>query len=78
MAAAEEPTPLISAAGASQAKGKVIGILPGPDASRASPDLDYAIVTGMGDARNLINVLSSAVIIACPGGAGTLSEVAAP
>lgn len=65
-----------SAAGARQAKGKVIGILPGPDASRASPDLDYAIVTGMGDARNLINVLSSDVIIACPGGAGTLSEVA--
>ena len=27
-------------------------------------------------ARNLINVLSSDVVIACPGGAGTLSEVA--
>jgi hypothetical protein len=30
----------------------------------------------MGDARNAINVLSSDVVIALPGGAGTLSEVA--
>ncbi|MCH8878589.1 MAG: LOG family protein [Planctomycetes bacterium] len=65
-----------SAAGAREAGGTVIGILPDADASRAAPDLDYAIVTGMGDARNLINVLSSDVVIACPGGAGTLSEVA--
>ncbi|MCH8054373.1 MAG: hypothetical protein IH895_09945, partial [Planctomycetes bacterium] len=54
----------------------VIGILPDADTSRATPDLDYAIVTGMGDARNLINVLSSDVVIACTGGAGTMSEVA--
>lgn len=65
-----------SAAGAGEAGGTVIGILPDADASRAAPDLTYAIVTGMGDARNLINVLSSDVVIACPGGAGTLSEVA--
>ena len=65
-----------SAAGAHEASGTVIGILPDADTSRAAPDLDYAIVTGMGDARNLINVLSSDVVIACPGGAGTLSEVA--
>ncbi len=65
-----------SSAGAREAGGTVIGILPDADTSRAAPDLDYAIVTGMGDARNLINVLSSDVVIACPGGAGTLSEVA--
>ncbi len=65
-----------SAAGAREAGGTVIGILPDADTSRAGPDLDYAIVTGMGDARNLINVLSSDVVIACPGGAGTMSEVA--
>ncbi|HUU83125.1 MAG TPA: TIGR00725 family protein [Phycisphaerae bacterium] len=65
-----------SAAGARQAGGTVIGILPDRDTRAASPDLDYAIVTGLGDARNLINVLSSDVVIACPGGAGTLSEVA--
>jgi len=65
-----------SAAGAHEAGGTVIGILPDADASRAAPDLDHVIVTGMGDARNLINVLTSDVVIACPGGAGTLSEVA--
>ncbi len=65
-----------SAAGAKEAGGTVIGVLPDGDASRASPDLDHAIVTGMGDARNLINVLSSDVVIACPGAAGTMSEVA--
>ncbi len=65
-----------SAAGAHEVGGTVIGILPDADTSRAAPGLDFAIVTGMGDARNLINVLSSDVVIACPGGAGTLSEVA--
>jgi hypothetical protein len=30
----------------------------------------------MGDARNVINVLTADVIIALPGGSGTLSEVA--
>ena len=30
----------------------------------------------MGDARNAVNVLASHVVIALPGGAGTISEVA--
>ena len=30
----------------------------------------------MGNGRNVINVLSSDVVIACAGGAGTISEVA--
>ena len=64
-----------SAAGAKEAGGTVIGILPDSTRTKASPDLDVAIVTGMGDARNVINVLSSDVVIACPGGLGTLSEV---
>ena len=65
-----------SAQGAKQTGGTVIGVLPDRDTRAASPDLDFAIVTGLGDARNVINVLSSDVVIACPGGAGTLSEVA--
>ena len=65
-----------SSRGARQAGGMTIGILPDRDASAAAPDLDVAVVTGMGDARNLINVLSSDVVIAMPGGAGTASEVA--
>ena len=65
-----------SARGAKEAGGTVIGVLPDSHDQQASPDLDVAIVTGLGDARNVINVLSSDVVIACPGGAGTLSEVA--
>ncbi|MFQ5591331.1 MAG: TIGR00725 family protein [Phycisphaerae bacterium] len=64
-----------SARGAKNAGGTVIGILPDMSTRRASPDLDIAIVTGMGDGRNLINVLSSDVVIACAGALGTMSEV---
>jgi len=65
-----------SARGAKEAGGFVVGILPDRDASGAAPDLDVAVVTGMGDARNLINVLSADVVIALTGGEGTLCEVA--
>ena len=65
-----------SAHGAQKAGGIVIGVLPDKTAAKASPDLDFAIVTGMGDARNVINVLSSDVVIACRGSLGTRSEVA--
>ncbi|MBI5232499.1 MAG: TIGR00725 family protein [Coriobacteriales bacterium] len=65
-----------SAAGAHAAGGLVVGVLPDDDTHRASPDIDIAIQTGMGDARNVINVLSSKVVCVLPGGAGTLSEVA--
>ena len=65
-----------SAAGASQKGGLVIGILPDRDLQRASTHLAIPILTGMGDARNVINVLSSDVVIACAGGAGTVSEIA--
>jgi uncharacterized protein (TIGR00725 family) len=64
-----------SAEGAKQAGGTVIGILPDSTDAHASPDLDFAIITDMGDGRNLLNVLSSDVVIACPGKLGTLSEV---
>ena len=64
-----------SANGARQAGGTVIGVLPDTTAAKASPDLDYVILTGMGDGRNVINVLSSDVVIACTGGLGTLCEV---
>lgn len=62
--------------GAKEAGGLTIGILPGVDLRGASEDLDLAIVTGMGDARNNINVLSSKVVIACGIGKGTASEIA--
>lgn len=67
-----------SANGAERAGGRVIGILPGRSEEDESPseDLTIPIYTGLGDARNVVNVLSSDVVVACRGGTGTLSEVA--
>ena len=54
-----------------------IGILPtGPDGP-VSAHVDVAVFTGVGDARNAINVLSGEVVVACGvEGPGTASEVA--
>jgi uncharacterized protein (TIGR00725 family) len=65
-----------SARGAAGAGGLVVGVLPDDHRGRASRHLEVQILTGMGSARNAINVLSSDVVIACRGGAGTLSEIA--
>lgn len=62
--------------GAKEAGGLVVGILPSKDGADASAHLDIALITGMGGARNLINILSSDVVVACGMGAGTASEVA--
>jgi hypothetical protein len=62
--------------GAAGAGGLVVGILPDRDLSRASPHLTVPIRTGLGDGRNILNILSSDVVVALPGGAGTLSEIA--
>jgi uncharacterized protein (TIGR00725 family) len=62
--------------GAKSAGGLTVGILPGSDRFSASTAVDIAILTGMGNARNIINVLSSDVVIACGMGAGTASEAA--
>lgn len=62
--------------GAKAAGGLVVGVLPGPDPDDVCEHVDIAIATNLADARNLANVLSSDVVVACPGGAGTLSEVA--
>ncbi len=65
-----------SAAGARESGGLTVGILPGDDLSGVASDIDIPVVTGMGEARNVINVLSSRIVIAMRGGAGTISEVA--
>jgi len=65
-------------AGAKSVPGSLtIGILPtGPD-SPVSAHVDVAVFTGLGDARNAINILSSDVVVACGvEGPGTASEVA--
>ena len=62
--------------GAHDAGGLVIGILPGKNGNDASERVDIPIITGMGGGRNVINVLSSDIVVACGMGAGTASEVA--
>ncbi|MGH7627833.1 MAG: cytochrome [Gemmatimonadales bacterium] len=64
-------------AGAKEVPGSLtLGILPS-DAGGVGPDVDVAVFTGMGDARNVVNVLTSDAVVACGvEGAGTASEVA--
>lgn len=54
-----------------------IGILPTDSDGPVSAHVDVAVFTGVGQARNVINVLSSDVVVACGvEGPGTASEVA--
>jgi uncharacterized protein (TIGR00725 family) len=65
-----------AAAGAKGGGGRTIGILPmAPGEGQGNPYLDCAIHTGLGDARNYVNVSLSDVVIALAGAAGTLSEI---
>jgi hypothetical protein len=62
--------------GARQHNGLTVGVLPGRDAADASPEADIRIVTGLGEARNVVNVLTSDVVCVCGMSPGTASEVA--
>lgn len=64
-------------AGAKEVPGSLtVGLLPDAHAE-PSPDVDLVIPTGLGNARNNLNVLASDVIVAVGrGGPGTVSEVA--
>ena len=65
-----------SAQGAKSRGGLTVGILPGDTRQQANPFIDIPIVTNLGDARNVVNILSSDVVVVLPGGAGPLSEIA--
>lgn len=65
-----------SAQGAAASGGLTVGILPDDNPAQADDHIQIPICTGMGSARNMINVLSSRIVVACPGGPGTISEVA--
>lgn len=65
-----------SAHGAMDHGGITVGVLPDAHTEHTAEHIQIPICTGMGSARNNINVLSSDIVVACPGGAGTLSEVA--
>ena len=56
--------------------GLTIGITPGYDKRDANPYVDIVIPTGLGLARNVLVVKAADVVVALPGEAGTLSEIA--
>lgn len=56
--------------------GTTIGIIPGYDKRDVNSFVDIVIPTGLGLARNVLVVTSADVVIALPGGPGTLSEIA--
>jgi uncharacterized protein (TIGR00725 family) len=58
------------------AGGLTIGIIPSYDKNEVNAFVDIVIPTGLGLARNILVVKSADVVVALPGEAGTLSEVA--
>ena len=62
--------------GAKSKGGLTIGILPGEDSSMANPWVDIPVLTGLGEARNVVVVKSAQAVIAIGGRYGTLSEIA--
>jgi len=64
-----------AAQGARSAGGLTIGILPGYDRSEANAEIEIAIATGMGQARNAVVVASADAVVALEGEGGTLSEI---
>ncbi len=61
--------------GATDHNGLTIGVLPGENLVGSSQYAQIKILTGLGSARNNINVLSSHVIVVLGMAAGTASEV---
>lgn len=61
--------------GAVSLQGITVGILPGSDKDQANEYVNIPVITNMGEARNIIIVRSSDVLIAIGGGFGTLSEI---
>ncbi len=62
--------------GAAAEGGTVVGILPGTRWEEANPYVTVPVVTGLGEARNVVVVRSSDALVAVGGGYGTLSEIA--
>jgi len=56
--------------------GLTIGIIPSYNKNEANAFVDIVIPTGLGLARNVLVVKAADVVVALPGEAGTLSEIA--
>ena len=61
--------------GANSQGGTTIGVLPGNNSEAANPYVQIPIVTGLGEARNVIVVKSAQAVITIGGGYGTLTEI---
>jgi uncharacterized protein (TIGR00725 family) len=64
------------ARGARSHGGVVIGVLPGYDSRSGNRYLSAAVPTGLGHGRNVVVAAAGDVLVALPGGPGTLSEIA--
>ena len=64
-----------AAAGARKEGGHTIGIIPGKDRRAANQHIEFAIATGIGEARNAVIVASADAVIAMRGEGGTLAEI---
>ena len=65
-----------AAAGASDAGGTAVALLPNTTRESASPGHTVVIPTGLGEMRNALLVRTVDAVIAIGGGWGTLSEIA--
>lgn len=65
-----------AAAGARQAGGLTIGLLPDSEWHAANPDILVPIATGLREARNVVIARSSTALIAVGGSTGTMTEIA--
>lgn len=61
--------------GARDANGLTVAILPDDSDREVSENADIRIATGMGSGRNIINALSSKILVVVGMAAGTASEV---
>jgi len=64
-----------AARGAHERGAHTIGILSGYEHGAANPHIEFAIATGMGEARNAVVVGSADAVVALAGEGGTLSEI---
>jgi len=65
-----------ASAGAREAEGLVVGILPGASPDEANAHVEVAVASGLGDARNALIANTADGFIAVGGSFGTLSEIA--
>ena len=64
-----------AAAGAREEGGHTIGVIPGYDRRTANRHIEFAIATGIGEARNVVIIASADAVIALAGEGGTLAEI---